>query len=129
MNRSVGQAIAKINNDQGYLNANKWTIAKEIIRTNYVKRNQPITLSRLLPLIIAVGKYFATFFTTARIYKGYRARITKQWKKKERKKEIKKKSHFNIKKITREGGKKNPLTASDIKAQSGLSTIGERVPS
>lgn len=25
--------------------------------------------------------------------------------------------------------KKNPLTVSDMKAQSGLSTIGERVPS
>lgn len=104
--------------------------AKEvIIRTNYVKRNQPITLSRLLPLIIAVGKYFATIFTTARIYKGYRARVTKQWKKKERRK--KKKSHFKIKKlhVENEEGGGNPLTVSDMKAQSGLSTIGERVPS
>jgi hypothetical protein len=35
----------------------------------YFKTSLLVTLSRLLPLIIAVGKYFATFFTAERIYK------------------------------------------------------------
>jgi len=33
------------------------------------------TLSRLLPLIIAVGKYSATFLTAARICRAYQIRI------------------------------------------------------
>jgi len=115
------------------LNANKQIIPKEVvIRINYSKRNQPITLSRLLPLIIAVGKYFATFFTTARIYKGYRTRMTK---KKERKNVtlilffLKIHVENEKKKEKKRKEKKNPLTVSDMKAQSGLSTICERVPS
>lgn len=77
-----------------------------------IVQEKPSTLSRLLPLIIAVGKSSATFVTAARIWRSYQIKISK-----------------SSQLLFWTQNKKRLLTFSDMKALSGLSTIGERVPS